>query len=252
MHPIERLRHVARAVGAPDESVLREAASSLVPFADDRPTLVTACRRLLDRHPVNGPVWWLAARMLTEVDATAAAADVVARVDADPVLDEVIAAIDPDARVCVVGWPPRLADVFARRGDVEVRVVDVEGDGPGFARLLEDLDVPTIDIDVTGMGGAVGDADLVLLESTAIGPEVAVCPSGSWPLAALASTASVPVWLVGGEGRTIGPATWPALFDRFVGATTAPWEGGADRLPLALVDRVFGRSEAIEAPELRR
>src|SRR5699024_3865858 len=112
---------------------------------------------------------------------------------------------------------------------VEVRVVDVVGDGPGFVRMLDDLDVPAVDIDVTGMGGAVSDADLVLLDALVIGPEVAVTPSGSWPLAALARTASVPVWLVGGFGRTVGPQTWPALFERIVSPTTAPWEGDVDR-----------------------
>ena len=31
----------------------------------DPPGLVTACRRILDRHPLSGPLWWLAARVLT-------------------------------------------------------------------------------------------------------------------------------------------------------------------------------------------
>lgn len=252
MHPIERLRYVARAVGAPGDSVLREAASSLAGFADDPAALVTACRRLVDRHPANGSIWWLAARVLTALDPVAEAAACVERFDADPTLRQFADALPDDAEVAVVGWPPRLSEAFGRRGDVRVRVIDVEGDGPGFVRLLEDVDVGAVDIDVTGMGGAVATADLVVVEASAIGPEVAVAPSGSWPLASLARTSQVPVWLVGGVGCRIGAGTWPALFDRLVGGATAPWEGGVDRLPLDLVDRVFGDEEIVDAPELRR
>lgn len=232
--------------------MLREAALSLARFADDQPALVTACRRLVDRHPANGPIWWLAASMLTAIDPVDAAATCVQRSGADETLADVSTALPDDATICVLGWPPRLADALAPRGDLNVRVIDAEGDGPGFVRLLEDVDVPATDVDVTGMGGAVATADLVLLEASAIGPEVAVSPSGSWPMAALARTASVPVWLVGGVGRLVGASTWPALFDRLVGGTVAPWEGGVDRLPLDLVDRIFGDDETVEVPELFR
>lgn len=243
---------MARAVEAPDDSVLREAAISLARFADDQPALVTACRRLVDRHPANGPVWWLAASMLTSIDPVDTARTCVQRSDADATLADVSAALPDDATVSVLGWPPRLADALAPRGDLDVRVIDVEGDGPGFVHLLDDLDVQATDVDVIGMGGAVATSDLVLLEASAIGPEVAVSPSGSWPMAALARTASVPVWLVGGVGRVVGASTWPALFGRLVGGAVAPWEGDVDRLPLDLVDRIFGDDEVVEAPELFR
>lgn len=252
MHPIERLRHVARAVGAPDESIFHEAASSLVHFADDPPALVAAARRLVDRHPGNGPLWWLAANMLTSIDPAETARTCVEQFHADPTLEQVSTALPPDARVSIVGWPPRLAEAFGPRGDVEVRVVDVEGDGPGFVRLLDDLDVTAIDVDVIGMGGAVASSDLVLVEASVIGPEVAVTPSGSWPIAAVARTSAVPVWLVGGVGRAVGASTWPAVFGRLAGGATAPWEHDSDHLPLTLVDRVFGADEAVEAPELTR
>ena len=69
MHPIERLRLVARA-GAEGRSALlaREAATALAMFSDDPAGLVTACRRLVDRHPTSGPMWWLAARVLVSSD----------------------------------------------------------------------------------------------------------------------------------------------------------------------------------------
>src|SRR5436305_1059848 len=61
MHPIERLRMVARAAGEGPTLVAQEAAGALVAFGDDPAGLVTACRRLGGRQPTSRPRWWLAA-----------------------------------------------------------------------------------------------------------------------------------------------------------------------------------------------
>ena len=68
MHPIERLRYVARASGAEPHALTQEVAGSLARFAGDPAALVTACRRMVDRHPAIGPIWWLCARVLTAGD----------------------------------------------------------------------------------------------------------------------------------------------------------------------------------------
>ena len=47
MHPIERLRYVARAAGEGPGLLAGEAAGALAAFADDPQGLVTACRRLV-------------------------------------------------------------------------------------------------------------------------------------------------------------------------------------------------------------
>lgn len=253
MHPIERLRSVARATDAPADAVVREAAASLAGFADDPSSLVTACRRLVERHPANGPVWWLAARVLTAMDPVDAARACVADLDADPTLRNLADDLPEAGRVAVVGWPPRLITAFARRGDLEVRVIDVEGDGPGFVRALEDAAVPAIDVDVTGLASAAATADVVVLDASMIGPELALVPAGGWAVAAVARTASVPVWLVGGAGRRIGARTWPAVQQRLTRGATAPFGGALDRLPRDLVDRICGPTDdAVDAPELRR
>ena len=65
MHPIEHLRHVARATGADPALVATEAASALAQMASMDPAgLVPACRRLIEAHLTSGPVWWLSARIL--------------------------------------------------------------------------------------------------------------------------------------------------------------------------------------------
>lgn len=140
----------------------------------------------------------------------------------------------------VIGWPERLSPAFARRGDVEVRVIDVEGDGAGFVRLLERCDVAAVDVDVTGLAPAVAASGLVVLDATAVGPETALVASGSWAAAAVAGAAGVAVWLVAGRGHQIPAAMWPALSRRLAGAATAPWDRDHDHLPLHLVDRLVG------------
>ena len=68
MHPIERLRYVARSSGADQALLVRETAGALAGLGFDPPGLVTACRRILDRHLASGPLWWLCARVLTAND----------------------------------------------------------------------------------------------------------------------------------------------------------------------------------------
>ena len=55
MHPIERLRYVARASGADQAMLVRETAGALAAFADDPAGLVTACRRIVVPPPGVGP-----------------------------------------------------------------------------------------------------------------------------------------------------------------------------------------------------
>lgn len=240
MHPIEHLRYVARATGAPDDEVVREAAASLARFAQDPVSLVTACRRLVDRHPANGAIWWLCGRVLLAPDPEDEAWRCHSDHHSDPTIGELTHLLPPDARVAVVGWPERLAPALAARGDVQVRVIDVDGDGPGFVRMLERLDVEAVDVPVAGLAPAVADADLVLLAASAIGPRDALASPGSWAAAAVGRAAERPVWLVGGRGRTLPRGLWPALVSRLAGAATPAWERGVDLLPLELVDQVAG------------
>jgi hypothetical protein len=240
VHPIERLRFVARATGAPADEVVKEAAASIATFSDDPASLVTACRRLIDRHAANASIWWLCARTLLAADPGDEAWRCLDDFTVDPTIGELAHALPDGARVAVVGWPDRLAEALAPRGDVHVLVIDVDGDGPGFVRCLERLDVDATDVGVNGLAGAVAAADLLVLEPSAIGPEVALAAPGSWPAAAVAHAAGVPVWAVAGAGRLVPAGLWPSLEARLGGAATPPWEGDHDRVPLALVDRLAG------------
>ena len=68
MHPVERLRYVARATGYPQSVIVSETARALASFASDPQGLVTACRRMVQRQPGSAPLVWLCARVLCAGD----------------------------------------------------------------------------------------------------------------------------------------------------------------------------------------
>ena len=73
MHPIERLRYVARVGGVDQGELVREAAAALSGLSADPGGLIMSCRRLLARHPTAGALWFLCARLLTAGDIRAEA-----------------------------------------------------------------------------------------------------------------------------------------------------------------------------------
>jgi hypothetical protein len=111
VHPFEMLRAVARSHrGSPGE-IAAEAAWGLAILAYDEPAaLVPACRRLLERQPACGPLWWLAARVLVAGEPAAEADACTTLLEEDPTRDlmyEELSASDPDA------------PIVRRRGSVE-------------------------------------------------------------------------------------------------------------------------------------
>lgn len=83
MHPIERLRFVARAEGVPGEVLAAEAAGALLTFADDPAALTAACRRVLSRQAAVGPLWWVCAHLLTADDVRKAGARCIEQLRTD-------------------------------------------------------------------------------------------------------------------------------------------------------------------------
>jgi hypothetical protein len=240
VHPIERLRHVARSRGEPADSLARDVAASLAGFAGDEASLVTACRRLTDRHSTSAPVWWVCARTLLAADAADEAWRCLDDLVADRTVEELRFALPESARVAVVGWPDRLSDALASRGDLEVRVIDVEGDGSGFAHYLARAEVPVCDVSVTELAGAVASSDLLVIDASMIGDDAVVAPAGSWSAAAVAHAAGVPVWAVGGVGRALPPRLWARAVGTLRSEANSDWAVGVDLVPLDLVDEIAG------------
>lgn len=249
MHPIERLRYVARASGADQVLLVRETAQALAAFRDDPAGLVSACRRIVDRHPTSGPLWWLCARVLTSPDGQREAWQAVDDIEGDPTSSELAFALPEDATACVVGWPEIAGEALPRRGDVEVLAVDSLGEGSGLVRRLMHAGIDAIDVPTSGLGAAVASSEVLLLEAVALGPTGFVAVSGSLAAAAVARHAGVPVWVVAGVGRLLPSRMWDALASRQAGRSAHPWDLDEEVVPLALADRVCGPS-GLDAPDV--
>lgn len=249
MHPVERLRHVARVEGADPGLVAREAASAIAALAREDPTgLLPGCRRLVERHVANGPLWWLSARVLSSPDPRDAAREAAAALEADRTADRLVAALPDDTSVLVVGWPDLAAEALARRGDIEVLVVESGMEGHGLARRLgADSDVALVPD--RGIGAAATVAGIVLLEAGAAGPGGIVAAPGSHAAAAVARQAGVPVWAVTGVGRVLPDALWLALLGRLDGSGLEPWDRDTELVPAELIDTVAGPDGAVAAAD---
>jgi hypothetical protein len=239
MHPIERLRMVARAVGEGPALVAQEAAGALVAFGDDPAGLVTACRRLVDRQPTSGPIWWLAARVLCSSDPTTEAWRAVELLQDDRTPQQLAAALPDGAVVTVVGLGEHTGDALVRRGDLEVLLVDDDGVDPALIRRLQRADTVLDTVPASGMAAAVAASDIVVFEASALGPGGLVAPSGSRAAAAVAHHAERPVWAVGGVGRTLPARLWTALAAR-IDEDDEPWLAPEEVVPPDLVDNVVG------------
>ena len=248
VHPIERLRYVARASGAPQGTLVRETAAALGSLAFDPAGLVTACRRVLDRHPASGPLWWLAARVLTTIgDPDEEGWRCADELDDDTTVDALVHALPDDARVCVLGWPELAGEALARRGDLEVLAVDALDEGSGLVRQLRYAGVDATDVPVSGLGSAVANAGLVLLEASAASPSGIVAVAGSRAAAAVARQAGVPVWAVVGLGRRLPAPLFGALLARIEAEhPDEPWESTDEVVPSELLDCVAGPVGAID------
>ncbi|MPY93472.1 MAG: hypothetical protein GEV08_10525 [Acidimicrobiia bacterium] len=239
MHPIERLRYVARASGADQSALVRETAGSLGAFADDPAGLVMACRRMLARHLTSGPLWWLTSRACTSVDAHREAWAAADEFDADATARLLAYALPDDATVLVLGWPEVIGEALPARGDLDVLVVDTLGESAGLVRRLRRAAMEVADVPQAGLGAAAAAADLVLLEASVVGPDAFVAVSGSRAAAAVARHAGKPVWLVAGVGRLVPRRLWDVI-DARLDAGDEPWDAEEEVVPLDLVTDVAG------------
>ena len=243
MHPIERLRWVARSSGDDRTELAREAAEALAMFDREPAGLVTACRRLLQRHPRNGALWWLAARVLESAEPGAEAWRAADELIADDT-DQVLAyALPEDTDVLVVGWPSTITRALVHRGDVVVLAGDC-GEATPFVRALGRAGVEADVVPGHGIGAAAAAADLVLVEAEAMSSEGIVAAIGSRAAAAVASAAGVPVWAVAPEGHVLPVPLWRALAGG-VGADGAPWEDSEELVSLDHVALVVGPTGSV-------
>ena len=252
MHPIERLRYLARSSGGDPRVMVSETASALRGLGVDPAGLVVACRRIVERHPTCGPIWWLCAHMLTSTDPYRTARERADEIDADLTPEVLIDVLPADSTVCVLGWPDLAGEAILRRGDIRVLAVDADDQGSSFVRRLERADVEAEVVEPGGIAAAVLAADLVIVEALAASPTELMVVRGARAAASVAYCSEVPVWAVVGVGRVLPDAGFTSLVQR-VADVRVPWQAEADVLPLALCSHVVTPSgaAAVEEVELR-
>jgi hypothetical protein len=240
MHPIERLRFVARSTEAPHGALASEAAQALSAFTDDPAVLLTACRRVVARQPGAAPLVWLSARVLLATDPGREVWEAAGELAADATSTQLARALPDGATTVVLGWPELGAEALARRGDLHVLVVDAGEAGDALVGQLLRRDADATSVPADGLGAAVAAADLVVLEATAVGPESFLAVAGSRAAAAVARHAGAPVWLVAGVGRLLPQRMWDGVAAAAVPVVAEPWDVAVEVVPLDLVDRVVG------------
>jgi hypothetical protein len=236
MHPIERLRSVARVDGVDPGLVAAEAGYALAAVAAEDPAgLVPACRRLVDRHPTSGPMWWLAARVLASPEPAQAARQAAHAISDDPLASVLARLLPDDVTVAVIGWPDAAGDALRRRGDLEALIIDGGGEGSSLARRLENAGGAVASVPDAGTASAVVVSGLVLVEPVAAGPSGILARLGSHSAAAVAAHAGVPVWAALGCGRVLPGPLWDALLARLDRCPTEPWEREVELVPADLI-----------------
>ena len=155
VHPIEHLRYVARAQGADPASLVEETAHALGSLRFDPSGLVVACRRIVQRHPFTGALWWLCSNVSTSAEPFDAVWELADRIRSDRTGAELAAALPDDVTVVTIGAPDVIGDGLIRRGDVRVLALDAAHTATSFVRRLERHDVDYEPVDA-GAAGHIG------------------------------------------------------------------------------------------------
>jgi hypothetical protein len=242
VHPIEHLRYVARAQGADPTSLVQETAHALGSLHFDPSGLVVACRRIVERHPFTGALWWLCANVATSAEPFEAVWELADEIRSDPTGAELAAVLPDDATVVTIGDPDVIGDGLIRRGDVRVLALDAGFTATSFVRRLERYDVDVEPVDAGVAGTAVRHAGVVLVEALAVDSERAVVPIGSSTIVAAASAFGIEAWIVAGVGRRLPSGFLDAMAVKVeaLAADTDPWELDVEVLPTSMFTHVVG------------
>ena len=219
--------------------LVEAAAHALAGLDDDQAGLVTGCRQMVDRHPAIGPMWWLTSRMLCSDSPGREAWAAVSDLAADETPRTLAGALpagrgDRGARLARPhrpGHPPprRPAGACHRRPRRRRR----PGRRPG------EVGVDAVDVPESGLGAAVADADVVVIEALAAGP------AGSWPWPGAGRRPPSPTTPASRSGRRSARAgccpagCWRPCSGRLE-ARGEPWDAEYEVVPLDLIDTVAG------------
>jgi hypothetical protein len=239
VHPIEHLRYLARSghVDAPD--LVIETAMALRGLGSDPATVLLTCRRLVERHPTVGPLWWLCSEMVAALEPREAMRRCVEQIREDStavhLAEFLTERLGAHSLVCVNGWSWDVAVAFGQMEPREICVVDGDNGADHMVRILERAEHEVHLVEASGGAAAALEADLVILSAMAASPEVAWCAAGSHALAAVAYCAEIPVVLSMPRGVCLPDATLQGMRDDLDSRTRGrTWHRGIDEIPVGL------------------
>jgi hypothetical protein len=247
MHPIEHLRHVARARNVDAATLVHETAVAMSAMRFDPDALVVACRRVVQRQADCGPLWWFASRLLCAGDPEESIWDLVAEISDDETPRHLARQMPDDATVVVIGGGDQLVDGLVRRGDLRGLCVDSHHSGTAVLRRLERAEVACEPVAPEGLGGAIAAASLVLIQTPAASTSRALGPAGSLAASLVARQHATPVWLVTPVG-TVLPDQYLEYIIECTVDTDRPWEAEFELIGLDLIDSVV-TPDGVVAPD---
>jgi len=239
VHPIERLRYVARAGHVAGDVLARETAMALADFVGDDAAMLIACRRILDRQPTSAPLVWLAAHALGAPNQRQALWDAVETLERDSTRAALAYSLPDDAIVAALGWSETVSTLARKRGDVGFVIIDT--DGSADYRIDREVDDPELvtTVDAEAMGAGLLDVTHLLVEFDALGAEHGLAAIGSFPAAASARHLGVEIWGVAGVGVALGDRMYGGLIRRWhERSPEAPHLRPIEEVPSVLVDQV--------------
>ena len=206
---------------------------------------MVACRRIVERHPTSGPLWWLCSSVVAAPAPFEVAARLADRIEDDPTPEVLIDALaggrhrhacsagrTSPARRCSAAATPRCSpSTSATRAS-------------SFVRRLQRNDIEAEIVDPAGLGAAVLASDVVLIEALACTASRALAVQGSLAAASVAYAAEVPVWLVAGRGRCLPKPIFEVIVERAEAGADVPWRAEAEAMPLGLFSRRRARRRA--------
>ncbi len=216
VHPIERLRFVARAQDLPSATLAAEAASALVMFSDEPAALVSASRRVLSRQLSCGPLWWVCARLLAAGRVRDAAAEAISELESDTTIASSSLALDGLAT-------ERSAAGFNADDD---STEDVESD-------LDQRVHP-------------GELGVELIDARVIGEGAAIVDGARWETFDRSARQR---WLVGGVGHHLHENLWSSLVTHWSDSRAA-LDSCEVLVPIETFTHVVGPSGLVSVNEL--
>ena len=238
MHPIERLRYVARADGAGPGVLVRETALALRDMEFDPQSLILACRRIVERHPTMAQLWWLCANVLASPEPFSRARELALVVENDETPGHLDDAVPDDARVLIVGWPFTTVKCLAQRGDVLMLVADSHGEGEALVDRLHDAEIGAELVPFEYLAAAVATADVVVIDALACGPSAVLAVGGSRTVADSARAQGKELWLVAGVATRLPELLWNGVLSAL--NVDSDWRSGVDVLDASLFARIIG------------